>query len=101
MKRVGPAIGERRDGQRRDRIQPGRGQPHAAQHVDRHESGQHPDEQADPELTDEQQNEVGRAIPRLGEQIDEPEHQQDRHRIIQAGLALERLRQLPRQRRAS
>ena len=101
MQRVGAAVGQRGNGQRGDRVQAGGGEPDAAQHVDGDGSDQQPDEQADPELADEQQGEVGRRRSRLGQQVDEAEDQQDRHRVIQAGLALERLRELARQRRAA
>ena len=98
---VGAAVGERRDGQRRDRIQAGGCEAGAAQGVDGAVSDHDTDEQADPKLANEQDRQIGQPVARLGQQVDEAQHQQHRDGVVQARLSLECLRQLARQRRAA
>jgi hypothetical protein len=101
VQRVGAAVGEGGDGQRRDGIQPAGGQAHAAQAPGPGESDRQPDRQPDRQLAQEEGGHVEQPVVVLLDPVDEAEHEEHGDGIVQPRLALERARQAPLQRRGA
>ena len=75
--------------------------PDAAEDPDRREAHRQPDGRPDRHLLEEQHDHVGEAVVGLLDPLDEADHQQDRHRIVEARLGLERPGEAAPQRRGA
>ena len=95
------AVGDRRRRDRGDRDRDRGGEVDPLERPDRGEPDRHPDRQPDPELAHRTTTPCPDPVARLLDPVDEPEHEQDRNRIVEPGLGLERACQLPLQGGAS
>ena len=101
VQRVGAAEGQRGRRQRGDRVEPGGRELRAPEALDRGPADGEADDEADAELLDEQHHDVVEAVAGLRDRLDQRDHQQHGDGVVEAGLALERARQAPAQRRVA
>ena len=102
VERVRAAERERRGGQRRDRVQAAGGE-RARAGAPRSPAGPTaaPTARPIPSCRTSSHDHVGEPVARLLDPLDEPEHEQDGDRVVEARLALERARELALERRAA
>ena len=86
---VGGAEGERAGGDRRDRIKPPGGEAHTPEGPHGREADAQAAHRADAHLLDEEQAHVEYPVVRPLDPLDEPDHEEDRHRVVEPGLGLE------------
>ena len=87
---VGDPERERRGGDRGDRRERADRVGKARERPGRDDAEPDPDHQAEAELAEEQQREIGDPVVRLLDPVDQADRQRDRHRVVAAGLRLER-----------
>ena len=99
---VGDAVGERGRGDRRHRVQAGGRQPHALQ-PQRRSASRPRGPSTRPMPSSSTTSRSASSGPEVGllDRLDAADHEQDRDRVVEARLALERPRQAPPQRRAA
>ena len=98
---LGHPVGERRGGDRRHRVQPGARQVDPADAPPGAEPDRDAEGEPDRELHREAGDHVGEAVVRHLDPVDEPGDEQQRDRVVHAGLALERPREAFAQVRAA
>ena len=87
---VGDPERERPRGDRGDRRERPDRVGQARERPGRDDAERDPDHQAEAELAEEQQAEIGDPVVRLLDPVDQTDGQRDRHRVVAAGLRLER-----------
>ena len=99
VEHIGAAEGDRRDRERRHRVQPAAREPGALQQLGSGEARGETDREPDRELLGEQARHVDDAEAGVLDPLDESEHQQDRDGVVHTRLALERAGEAAPQRR--
>ena len=94
VQRLGAAEREAGGGERGDGVEAGARQLRGAQAAHGQPSDAQADDRPDAHLPDEQPEHVHHAVVRLLDPLDEAHDEQDGHRIVEAGLALQRSREL-------
>ena len=87
---LGDAVGERRGGDRRHRVDPVGGQLDPRHDPDRQSSQKQADDDPDGDLQGDQADHVDGAVVRLLDPFDEADDEQQGDRVVHPGLALER-----------
>ena len=101
LDRRGRAVRDRPGRQRGHRVEAGGVEPGAPEPLHGEPADSQADHRADPQLLHEQPEHVEHAVVRQLDPVDEAEDEQDGHGIVEAGLALERRRQPPLERRGA
>jgi hypothetical protein len=101
VQEVGNPVRQRGRGQGGDRVETGGVEPGPLQALGGQPAHREAGREADAELHHEQEGHVGGPVAGLLDPLDEADHEQHRHRVVQARLPLERARDGPAQGRAA